>query len=78
VMLNIGEGVLEAFLKPYLATHGGIPAGEPQLATARRTGRRAHILWISLTACSGSERPAEPSVAQVIYRPAPLRANLKT
>lgn len=24
-MLNLGEGVVEAFVKPYLATHGGIP-----------------------------------------------------
>lgn len=29
VMLNIGEGVIEGFVKPYLAAHGGIPAGEP-------------------------------------------------
>jgi hypothetical protein len=26
---NIGEGVIEAFVKPYLATHGGIPANTP-------------------------------------------------
>jgi len=25
VLLNVGEGVIEAFVKPYLATHGGIP-----------------------------------------------------
>jgi hypothetical protein len=25
VMLNIGEGVIEGFVKPYLVTHGGIP-----------------------------------------------------
>jgi hypothetical protein len=25
VMLNLGEGVIEAFIKPYLANHGGIP-----------------------------------------------------
>jgi hypothetical protein len=25
VMLNLGEGVVEAYVKPYLATHGGIP-----------------------------------------------------
>ena len=24
-MLNLGEGVVEAYVKPYLATHGGIP-----------------------------------------------------
>ena len=29
VMLNIGEGTTEAFVKPYLATHGGVPAQEP-------------------------------------------------
>ncbi|OKI56396.1 hypothetical protein [Micromonospora sp. CB01531] len=29
VMLNIGEGTTEAFVKPYLAAHGGIPAQEP-------------------------------------------------
>ena len=29
VMLNIGEGCIEAFIKPYLATHGGIPASAP-------------------------------------------------
>jgi hypothetical protein len=29
VMLNIGEGVIEAFVKPYLATHGGIPKHTP-------------------------------------------------
>jgi hypothetical protein len=29
VMLNIGEGVIEAFVKPYLATHGGIPDNPP-------------------------------------------------
>ncbi|MGZ4436417.1 MAG: hypothetical protein ACXVW6_02180 [Nocardioidaceae bacterium] len=29
VMLNIGEGVIEAFVKPYLATHGGIPTSAP-------------------------------------------------
>jgi hypothetical protein len=25
VMLNVGEGVIEGFVKPYLVTHGGIP-----------------------------------------------------
>jgi hypothetical protein len=29
VMLNIGEGVIEGFVKPYLVTHGGIPETEP-------------------------------------------------
>lgn len=29
VMLNVGEGVIEAFVKPYLASHGGIPASGP-------------------------------------------------
>jgi hypothetical protein len=29
IMLNIGEGCLEAFVKPYLASHGGIPAHDP-------------------------------------------------
>ncbi|MBO0744292.1 MAG: hypothetical protein J2P43_04670 [Candidatus Dormibacteraeota bacterium] len=28
-MLNIGEGTIEAFVEPYLATHGGIPAVGP-------------------------------------------------
>ncbi|MBD2892039.1 hypothetical protein ACFYTC_25845 [Actinomadura nitritigenes] len=29
LMLNIGEGVVEGFVKPYLAGHGGIPRDEP-------------------------------------------------
>ena len=29
VMLNLGEGTTEAFVKPYLVAHGGIPAQEP-------------------------------------------------
>ncbi|KAB8174493.1 hypothetical protein [Microbispora catharanthi] len=29
VMLNVGEGTTEAFVKPYLVGHGGIPAQEP-------------------------------------------------
>jgi hypothetical protein len=29
VMLNVGEGVIEGFVKPYLVTHGGIPDPEP-------------------------------------------------
>lgn len=29
VMLNIGEGVVEGFVKPYLVDHGGIPTEEP-------------------------------------------------
>jgi hypothetical protein len=29
VMLNIGEGTTEAFVKPYLVTHGGIPHQQP-------------------------------------------------
>src|SRR5690242_16481544 len=29
IMLNIGEGTTEAFVKPYLVGHGGIPAQEP-------------------------------------------------
>ena len=29
VMLNVGEGVIEAFVKPYLVTHGGIPKEAP-------------------------------------------------
>lgn len=29
MMLNIGEGVIEAFVKPYLVDHGGIPVNEP-------------------------------------------------
>ena len=28
-MLNVGEGVIEAFVKPYLVHHGGIPASDP-------------------------------------------------
>ncbi|HEV8462677.1 MAG TPA: hypothetical protein VGQ38_18395 [Gaiellaceae bacterium] len=28
-MLNVGEGVIEAFVKPYLVTHGGIPDNVP-------------------------------------------------
>ena len=28
-MLNVGEGIIEAFVKPYLATHGGIPDNVP-------------------------------------------------
>jgi hypothetical protein len=28
VMLNIGEGVIEGFVKPYLVNHGGIPTAE--------------------------------------------------
>jgi hypothetical protein len=32
-ILNIGEGAIEAFAKPYLATHGGIPSSDlPGLA----------------------------------------------
>lgn len=29
LMLNIGEGVIEGFVKPYLVQHGGIPTAEP-------------------------------------------------
>src|SRR5262249_41187883 len=29
LMLNLGEGVIEGFVKPYLATHGGIPQTDP-------------------------------------------------
>ena len=29
VMLNLGEGVIEGFVKPYLVNHGGIPDPEP-------------------------------------------------
>jgi hypothetical protein len=29
VMLNISEGCIEAFVKPYLAAHGGVPADPP-------------------------------------------------
>lgn len=29
VMLNIGEGVVEAFVKPYLVEHGGVPSVPP-------------------------------------------------
>ncbi|MGI9008421.1 MAG: hypothetical protein ACR2FU_19885 [Streptosporangiaceae bacterium] len=29
VMLNISEGCIEAFVKPYLATHGGVPKNPP-------------------------------------------------
>ena len=29
VILNIGEGAIEAFAKPYLAQHGGIPSSDP-------------------------------------------------
>jgi hypothetical protein len=29
VMLNVGEGVIEGFVKPYLVTHGGIPDDVP-------------------------------------------------
>jgi hypothetical protein len=29
LMLNLGEGVIEGFVKPYLVTHGGIPKIEP-------------------------------------------------
>nr|BFE58957.1 hypothetical protein GCM10020063_034830 [Dactylosporangium thailandense] len=29
VMLNLGEGTTEAFVKPYLVAHGGLPAQEP-------------------------------------------------
>ncbi len=29
VMLNVSEGVIEAFVKPYLVAHGGIPTDAP-------------------------------------------------
>jgi hypothetical protein len=29
VMLNLAEGCYEAFIKPYLATHGGVPGNPP-------------------------------------------------
>ena len=29
LMLNLGEGTIEAFVKPYLAHHGGIPMQDP-------------------------------------------------
>jgi hypothetical protein len=29
VMLNISEGCFEAFVKPYLASHGGVPSNPP-------------------------------------------------
>ena len=29
LMLNLGEGVIEGFVKPYLVTHGGIPKTDP-------------------------------------------------
>jgi hypothetical protein len=29
LMLNVGEGVIEGFVKPYLVTHGGIPNEDP-------------------------------------------------
>lgn len=29
IMLNVGEGIIEGFVKPYLVTHGGIPDPEP-------------------------------------------------
>ena len=31
VMLNVGEGTTEAFVKPYLVTHGGIPDPGPAI-----------------------------------------------
>jgi hypothetical protein len=34
VILNIGEGTIEGFVKPYLATHGGIPADDVPGLTA--------------------------------------------
>ncbi|HEY4314841.1 MAG TPA: hypothetical protein VGO19_04975 [Actinomycetes bacterium] len=34
VILNLGEGCLEAFVKPYLADHGGIPTDDPSGLTA--------------------------------------------
>jgi hypothetical protein len=34
VILNLGEGCLEAFVKPYLAGHGGIPTQDPSGLTA--------------------------------------------
>lgn len=29
MMLNVGEGTVEAFVKPYLVSHGGIPSSSP-------------------------------------------------
>jgi hypothetical protein len=37
VMLNVGEGVIEAFVKPYLVSHGGIPASDPTGLTVFET-----------------------------------------
>jgi len=34
VVLNIGEGTVEGFVKPYLAKHGGIPASDLHGLTA--------------------------------------------
>jgi hypothetical protein len=34
VILNLGEGCLEAFVKPYLADHGGLPTNDPSGLTA--------------------------------------------
>ena len=53
VILNIGEGTVEGFVKPYLATHGGIPADDLPGLTAYEIpallvhARRAWSAWAS-------------------------------
>ena len=37
VMLNVAETAMEAFVKPYLAGHGGVPAADPAGLTAFET-----------------------------------------
>jgi hypothetical protein len=44
VMLNIGEGVIEGFVKPYLVNHGGIPDPAPAGWVAFETAALACML----------------------------------
>lgn len=48
-MLNVAETTIEAFVKPYLATHGGMPAEEP--AGLAAFGTTALVLLIVGAVC---------------------------
>jgi hypothetical protein len=67
VVLNVAETAMEAFVKPYLAGHGGVPAEDPAGLTAFETvalaGLLVGVLCLAVAVVRGRTAPVWVGVA---------------
>ncbi len=73
VVLNVGEGCLEAFVKPYLAAHGGLPSSDlPGLAAFEAPALLAVLVGLVCLAVAVFRARVLPRWVGVLFILSPL------